>query len=420
MLGTETDHMTPGHRIDSDAFCPPRAAVLALALFAASGCSTGKTAWPDAARPSPNSAVTFSGDTATVSLTPVTSRLRKARGIGSFSRNVGCWVHVRPLTDADFPGSGKLTAATTQAFTNSHIRVEPDQGADYRVRATIQSARVDSCNNSFFNAGPFETDAQIDVGWRVDDRSGVPVYEGSTSGYGRAVANSFDIAPAVDAAIADAASRLFQTAAIERVLNRSAKVADPVRPPSADTGPSTPVRTRASEFSPILIAALPPGMTGTRIPAVTAVETVTTAGRSGAGFYISTDGYFLTASAIIGDSASAQIAPRTAAHVVRQDSVLGLSLLKSGETQSLVRPLRQRPLITDESLTLPDGGKFQIASVADSLGRFLITSPVPAGSPVLDGQGNIAGIVLQGSKGPLLVPIGQAFRSLGLGLALPN
>lgn len=380
------------------------------ALTLLGGCSTRENVWSDIARIPTSRPVALPGAAATVNLAPVASRLRKARGIGSYSRNVGCWVYVRQLTDADFPASPTLTAAAARAFEASQVRVsEAGRPADFRMRATILTARVDACNNSFFNAGPYEINAQFDVNWRVEDSNGVPVYDGSSSGVGHVSLPVMDITPAAEAAMTDAVTRLLQTAAVERALTRQPALVVPrPAPVQAPQSPGT------LAFAPILITGLQPRTESGRLAAVTDHETkVTVGGRSGAGFYISKDGYLLTASANLGDVA---IAPE--AQLLRQDAALGVALLKSGGGTAL--PLRQQSLGRGEILMLA-GGVIQIAAQPDAQGRFAVSnSAAPAGSPVLDSHDNVAGLIVTGPRGPLFVPIGLAFRKLNLGLALNN
>lgn len=375
---------------------PFRQAAAGLALLCTSACSARDGIWTNIGQVPPATQVRFQADTASVSLAPVVVGLRKDRAIGNLSRNVGCWVYVRQLTGADFPASDALTAALSRALVTSHVRQAADGRGELRLRGTLQSAQADTCNNSFFNKGPFEQNAQIVMGWRIEDANGARLYDGSTTGAAHLVNKQAGLDRVAEAAIADAAGRLLEVATVQQALSRD-------RAPPATITAAAPAARPAwptpAPLQPILIAAAPPRSA----PAA--------ASRSGVGFFISADGYFLTATSA---------APALGAQALRQDPALGVALFKSARATDAPLSIRQQPLGAADAL-FAGTDALRLLPSADPEGRRPIAAPAaPAGSAVLDGQGNVAGLVVDAEDGPRFVPIGRAFRGLGLGLALAD
>jgi len=101
---------------------------------------------------------------------------------------------------------------------------------------------------------------------------------------------------------------------------------------------------------------------------------------------------------------------------LRKDGSIGSALLKT--TSGHGGTLRQRPLGPGGALHGPDGMALYLRGPADALGRLPLASANATMGAPLDRDGAVAGVVVAGSTGPLLAPIGLIFQHLNLGLSL--
>jgi len=379
--------------------------ILAAVLMA--GCGARSGPWSDIA-PLPASSPHPIAGASSVDLLPIATRLRKDSSIGSYSRNVGCWVYVRTLTPADFPSPDALTAAAGQAFKTSGIAAVTGRAAALRVRGTVLRADIDACNNSFFNTGPYEINAQLYVSWKVDGPNGQTIYNGAVTGIGHVRRPDMDLRAAAAAAISDAVWRLLQMSAVEHGLT-NAGYAAPTAIPTATPQPANPppAAPPSPAMAPILIPLSAPDS------AWHAGATVAT----GAGVYLSDSGYLLTASVNLGGASAMMVQPGGSAQLVRADADLGVALLKTASGHG--GSIRQRPLVTGEALHDANGTALHLRGPADALGRLpLASANATMGAAALDKDGAIAGVVVAGPSGPLVAPIGLVFQHLNLGLSL--
>ena len=433
------------------------AAFLAVGL---AGCSTfggGPSSPPStggvpavAAAAVKTTPVVFTQPTAKVAIAPVTIQLPARRGLGTYTRNVDCWVYVRPIRDTDFPSGEPLTVEMRRALVNSKVDVVPGekadvaaaQGTDYLITGNVPVAHADLCINDFFNADPADVDAQVTVAWQVwSVRENRVVFQTTTTGTGSAKSPEQVITPAVLIAMGDATEQLLQSAVMQQYLTfghpNLPQVATPI-----PVGQPAPAGGQVVPQAAISPAAIPlPGLVtapgGVSAPAPVAASAqpilislpapgsasdlkagTVTIGKS-AGFYVGSEGYVITTAAAVGGGATVAVTDGTgksvSAQVVRRADAAGLALLKlPGAPASALPILPHRLAAGDKVTTL--GASGSVSGPAGSDGRVAAKlTGATAGAPVVDSAGNIVGVTESGGS---YLPIAAAFRALTLGVTL--
>jgi len=414
-----------------------RSALLVLLLAA---CSEGTPPAPIQHAP----LIRFTIPTGRIAVAPVTIELPPGRGIGSFSRNVDCWVHVRSIMPTDFPGGSVITDGIIRTLTGAGLKASSAPGsdlaaaggADYLLVASVPVAHADLCIDSIFDAGPADIDAQVSLSWHlwsVRDRR--VVYESTTTGTAHTVDPSQTIGSGVSAAVEDAARQLLQTAAFQQYLTYG-KVITP--PPAIEAAPgasapvpaggAAPIPTPPAGFQrPVVAETLPPILipvraaraAGTAIDGAAAKAATIRAGSNAAAFVLG-GGYLLTATATLdGVTAAIEAAPGRIvdARVIRRDDELGVALLKTDEALPAGLPIQpRRNAIGDAVFGIGAGGVIKGSvtgtRAAGGSDRVSLDASVP-GSPVLDSAGNVIGLKLPKDG---FVSIGLVFRALQLGV----
>jgi S1-C subfamily serine protease len=440
------------------------AAFLVLGL---AGCASSHSSAPAAgiapgAGPATplTSPVIFNQPTGKVAIAPVNIKLPERRGLGSYTRNVDCWVYVRPIRDSDFPSSEPMTDALRKALVGSKVDVLPGealdvaaaQGADYLVTGSVPIAHADLCINDFFNADPADVDAQVTVAWQVwSVRENRVVFQTTTSGNGSAKSPEQVITPAVLIAMSDATEQLLQSATMQQYLTfghmtvpqvttplpvaqGAAAVGAPVvaaaptatgapapaavvaaAPAAIDAGVAAPVLPRGV---PILVSLPATGAADLKAGSVT----VTSAQGKAAGFYVGQEGYIVTSAANLGGAVSVTVTNASGknevAQVVRRADEAGLALLKVANAPTAPLAIQPHRLAAGDKVTSfgaagPVTGA--VAGVAGRDGRLPVKldGDLP-GAAVVDTAGNIVGV----SGGGSYLPIAAAFRALTLGVTL--
>ena len=418
-----------------------------LMVFGVAGCSalggdapTPATSGAPAAALIRTTPIVFSQPTAKVAIAPVTINLPARRGLGSYTRNVDCWVYVRPIRDSDFPLGTPLTTEMRKALVGSKVDVVPGdkadvaaaQGADYLITGNVPIAHADLCINDFFNADPADVDAQVTVAWQVwSVRENRVIFQTTTTGTGSAKSPEQVITPAVLVAMGDATEQLLQSAAMQQYLT----FGHPNLPPITTPAPVGQVAPPAGVALPGLVTA--PG----GAPAAAAAPVATTAvpilvslpapggasdlkggtvtiGKT-AGFYVGSEGYVIASAAGVGAAASVSVTDGTGrslqALVVRRADAAGLALLKIGAAPAATLPILPHRLAAgDKVTTLGASGTVSGATGSDGRVPAKLAGAV-TGAPVVDGAGNIVGVAEGGGS---YLPIAAAFRALTLGVAL--
>jgi serine protease Do len=427
----------------------------ALLLLGVAGCSSSQDAAPGTASTSvpavslKTTPVVFSQPTAKVAIAPVTIKLPERRSLGSYTRNVDCWVYVRPIRDTDFPSGFPLTDAMRQALIASKVDVVAGekadvaaaQGTDYLITGNVPQAHADLCIDDFFNAAPADVDAQVTVIWQVwSVRENRVVFQTTTTGSGSAKNAEQVITPAVLLAMGDATEQLLQSASMQQYLTfghpvlpqvylpapvgqtapvsqvaPTGQLAPPVAVPlpglvAAPGGGAVAVSAAAPLATPILVSLPAPG------GAADAKSGSVVIGK-GAGFFVGTEGYVVASATAVGGATSVTVTDGAGrsltAQVVRRADAQGLALLKVAEAPAAALPiLPHRLAVGDKVSSL--GASGTVSGVAGGMVSAKLAG-VPAGAPVLDGSGNIAGVA---ESGGTILPIAAAFRALSLGVTL--
>jgi S1-C subfamily serine protease len=388
--------------------------------------------------------VVFTQPTAKVAIAPVTIKLPERRSLGTYTRNVDCWVYVRPIRDSDFPSGGPLTDAERQALVGSKVDlvagdkadVAAAQGTDYLITANVPLAHADLCIDDFFNAAPADVDAQVTVAWQVwSVRENRVVFQTTTTGTGSAKSPEQVITPAVLAAMADATTALLQNATMQQYLTfghpNLPQIVTPI--PVGQAAPVGPAAVPAVVSLPGLVAA--PG----GAPVVAAVPVQATPilvslpapgsaadAKAGsvmigktAGFYVGEEGYLIASAAGVGGAASVTVTDGAGkslpAQVIRRADAQGLALLKIAGTPAAPLPIQPRRLAVGDKVTSLNASG-AVAGAAGSDGRVPAKlGGAVAGAPVLDAAGTIVGVSEGGGS---YLPIAAAFRALSLGVTL--
>lgn len=426
----------------------------ALLAVGVAGCSTfgGSPSAPPAAGGIPAVAaaavkttpVVFNQPTAKVAIAPVTIKLPERRGLGSYTRNVDCWVYVRPIRDSDFPPGAPLTIEMRKALVGSKVDVVEGerydvagaQGVDYLITANVPVAHADLCINDFFNADPADVDAQVTVAWQVwSVRENRVVFQTTTTGTGSAKSPQQVITPAVLLAMGDATEQLLQSAVMQQYLTfghpNLPQVATPL-PVGQLAAPIGQAPAPAAIPLPGLVTAPGGAPAPAPVPA-SALPILVTLPASGssdlkagtvmigksAGFYVGDEGYVITSAAAVGGAATVTVTDASGkslpAQVVRRADTAGVALLKlAGAPASTLAILPHRLAAGDKVATL--GASGSVAGAAGSDGKVPAKlAGASAGAPVVDGAGYIVGVAE--SNGSYL-PIAAAFRALSLGVTL--
>jgi S1-C subfamily serine protease len=399
--------------------------------------------------PIPSAAtVSFNVPTGKLAVAPIKVQLNWRNGIGTYYRNVDCWVRVRSIMPEDIPHYSQLTAEVQRALKQAQLTVidgQPEDaaaatGADYLLIGTIPEAHADLCIDNFFNDGPADVDAQVAITWQlVSVRDKQVVFQTNTSGSARASDPKQHIDAGVMAAIDDATKQLLQTVTVQQYLtfghvvtpSPQAVAAGGVVPPGGQAPipapPGSFVRPSAT-LSALLIpvkSARPEGTTLDRAAARAATVTVTPiAGRPGAGIVIG-DGYVLTTASLIGDATSVVVVPapgKTAeGRLVRKDADLDLALLKVDEALPEPLPLHPRRLAVGEKVfAVGTGGVVggSITAIKATGGHDQAKfEGASVGGPVLDASGNVIGVLQANGN---FMSIGSVFRALNLGAQLTD
>ena len=413
----------------------------ALLVFGVAGCASHDNAAgvpAVAAAAVKTTPVVFTQPTAKVAIAPVTIKLPERRSLGSYTRNVDCWVYVRPIRDSDFPFGGPLTDAERQALVGSKVDLvagdKPDvaaaQGTDYLITANVPLAHADLCIDDFFNAAPADVDAQVTVAWQVwSVRENRVVFQTTTTGTGSAKSPEQVITPAVLAAMSDATTQLLQNATMQQYLTfghpnlpqivTPIPVGQPAPPagvplPGLVTAPAgAPVVAPVSvQATPILVSLPAPGS------AADAKAGSVTIGKT-AGFYVGEEGYLIASAAGVGGAASVTVTDGAGkslpAQVIRRADAQGLALLKIAGTPAAPLPIQPRRLAVGDKVTSLNATG-AVAGAAGSDGRVPAKlAGAVAGAPVLDAAGNVVGVSEGGGS---YLPIAAAFRALSLGVTL--
>jgi len=391
--------------------------------------------------------VVFNQPTAKVAIAPVTIKLPERRGLGTYTRNVDCWVYVRPIRDSDFPPGGPLTVEMRNALVGSKVDVVPGekadvaaaQGVDYLITANVPLAHADLCINDIFNADPADVDAQVTVAWEVwSVRENRVVFQTTTTGTGSAKSPQQVITPAVLLAMADATEQLLQSAVMQQYLTFGhptlPQVATPI-PVGQNVPVGAPVGVAAAPASiplPGLVTA-PGGVPAPAPVPASALPILVTLPASGssdlkagtvmigksAGFYVGDEGYVITAATAVGAAATVTVTDASGksmtAQVVRRADAAGLALLKvAGAPASALPILPHRLAAGDKVTSLGASGSVSGAPGSDGKVAAKLTG-ASAGAPVVDAAGNIVGVA-EGNGSYL--PIAAAFRALTLGVTL--
>jgi hypothetical protein len=385
---------------------------------------------------------TFNQPTGKVALAPLVSELDPDHAIGTYFRNVDCWVFVRPTVPRDLPGVGRLTEEVRDTLKGSKLTILAPGAADadFVLTGTIPEAHADLCIDNVFNEGPADIDAQVTISWQLlSARDKQVLFQTTTSGSGRAIDPNERVDTGVIAAIDEAAKQLLQTAAFQQyvtfghvVVPTPAAVASGFVPPGGQAPipvPPAGIPRPETTFSAILVpvkAARPD--TATLDHAAARAATVLVApvtGASGAGIVLG-DGYVLTTASLVGDAASVvvTVAPGKTeeGRLVRKDAALDIALLKVAAALPAPLPLHPRRVAVGDKVFGVGAGGVVAGAVTEtraSGGRDTVKfdGAAEAGGPVLDASGNVIGLLQAGGT---YASIGTVFRTLGLGAQLSD
>jgi hypothetical protein len=411
--------------------------------LALAGCDTGTKLPPLP----PASPVSFTVPTGKIAVAPLVSQLDPGRAIGTYFRNVDCWVFVRPTVPRDLPSVSQLTAAVQSTLKQSMLTVLPGMpgnaaeatGADYLLTGTIPQAHADLCIDNIWNEGPADIDAQVTIAWQlISVKDKQVLYQTTTTGAARASDPAQHIEAGVIAAVDEATRQLLQTATIQQYLTfghvvtpTPVAVAGGVVPPGGQgpipTPPGMAVRP-AALLGAILVPVKPQrpdnaALDRTAARAATVMVAVP-GGRPAAGIVIG-DGYVLTAASVIGDAVAAMITvspgKSAEARLVRKDAELDVALLKTDEALPPALPLHPRRVaVGDKIFGVGQGGVAagSVAATRSSGGhdQAALDGAEPGG-PVLDSNGNVIGLLQANGN---YLSIGSAFRALNLGTQLTD
>ncbi|MEA2755390.1 MAG: Trypsin-like peptidase domain [Aliidongia sp.] len=411
--------------------------VLGLAL---AGCDTGTKLPPLP----PASPVSFTMPTGKIAVAPLVSQLDPNRVIGTYNRNVDCWVFVRPTVPRDLPNMMQLTSAVQSALKQSKLTVLPGTpadaaGADYLLTGTIPQAHADLCIDNIWNEGPADIDAQVTVAWQlVSVKDKQVLYQTSTTGAARASDPGQRLDAGVVAAVDEATRQLLQTATFQQYLTfghvvapTPAAIAGGVVPPGGQgpiPAPPGAVVRPAAMLGAVLVPVKPQRPDSAALDRIAAraaiVPVAVPGGRPGSGIVIG-DGYVLTTASTVGDAVAAvvMVSPGKAAEarLVRKDAELDVALLKTDETLPPALPLHPRRVaVGDKIFGVGHGGVVAgtIAAIRSSGGhdRVALEGAEPGG-PVLDASGNVIGLLQADGN---YLSIGSVFRALNLGAQLTD
>jgi hypothetical protein len=415
-----------------------------LTLLGLAACSSDEPPPPPIQHAPP---VAFDMPTGRLALGPITVDLPVRRGIGTYYRNVDCWVRVRSIMPEDFPGGDAVETEVAKVLADAKLKVTKVAGtdvaaaggADYLLVATVPSAHADLCIDSFFNDGPADIDAQVALSWRlwsVKDRR--VVYESTTTGTGRAKDEAQTINAGVMAAIDDATRQLLQVTATQqyltygRVVTPAVSVATPAAPP-VPAGGAAPIPAPPAGFQrPVMAETLPPILVpvraarpaGATVDAAAARLATVTVGGAGAGIVLG-DGYILTAAAVLGDGFSVAVelghGQTVDARVIRRDAESGVALIRVDAALPPALPVQpRRNAVGDRIYGVGPGGLVQgtISATRAAGGRDAVklAGAVPGG-PVIDAAGNVIGVLLPDGG---FVSAGTVFRALQMGAQLSD
>jgi S1-C subfamily serine protease len=415
----------------------------ALFVLALGGCDAG----PKLPALPPAAAVSFTVPTGKIAVAQLASQLDPDRPIGTYFRNVDCWVFVRPTVPKDLPKMPRLTEAVQDTLKQAQLTVLPGMpadaaaasGADYLLTGTLPEAHADLCIDNIWNDGPADIDAQVTIGWKlISVHDNQVVYQTSTSGAARASDPNEHVDAGVIAAVNEATKQLLQTVTFQQYLTfghvvtpTPEAVAGGVVPAGGQkpipTPPSSFVRPAAT-LGAILVPVRPPrpenAVLDREAARAATVPVAVNGGKPGAGIVIG-DGYVLTSAAVIGDAVSVVVttAPGKTAEgrLVRKDADLDVALLKTDGTLPQPVPLHpRRTVIGDKIFGVGAGGVVSgsVTATRASGGHDLVTlAGAEIGGPVLDVNGNVIGLLQANGN---YLSIGSAFRALNLGTQMTD
>jgi|GEM_PF-6862543 S1-C subfamily serine protease len=416
---------------------------MVCSLLALTGCDSAPKQQPLP----PAATVNFTMPTGKIAVAPLVSQLDPDRAIGTYFRNVDCWVFVRPTVPRDLPRSVELTAEVQSALKQAKLTVLPGTpadaaaatGADYLLVATMPQAHADLCIDNIFNEGPADIDAQVTIAWKlISVRDKQLLYQTSTSGAARASDPNQRVDAGVIAAVDEATKQLLQTVTFQQYITfghvvtpAPAAVAGGVVPPGGQGPiPEPPGSTlhSAALLAPILVPVKSPRPDGAALDRAAAsaatVQVAAIGSAPGAGIVIG-DGYVLTTAGVIGDAVSVAVTTSPGKTVegrlVRKDADVDVALLKVEEALPPALPLHPRRVaIGDKIFGVSLGGIVAGSVTATRLsgGRDRAAlEGAETGGPVLDASGNVMGLLQAGGN---YLSIGSAFRALSLGTQLTD
>lgn len=231
------------------------AALLTLTALAACG---GGSIKPQPEVPVRSQPVVFNVPTGKIALGRVDVALPNRRGIGTYYRNIDCFVRVRSIMNTDFPGDDQIADEIRKDLIEAKLTVIPGtfgsaaqaKDADYYLTASIPAAHADLCIDNFFLDGPADIDAQVQVTWRlVSVKDGQVVLETNTTGSAKAKDETQKIDAGAFAAVHEATRQLLDSVTLQQYLTfgrivtaQPAAVASGVAIPAGgapDSGPAT-------------------------------------------------------------------------------------------------------------------------------------------------------------------------------------
>jgi S1-C subfamily serine protease len=411
-------------------------AVLAVLVLAACDSTPKRPPLP------PASLVTFTVPTGKVALAPLVSQLDPDHAIGTYFRNVDCWVFVRPTVPRDLPNMATLSSEVESTLQHSKLTVLPNgaAGADFILSGTIPDAHADLCIDNVFNEGPADIDAQVTIAWQLlSARDKQVLFQTTTSGSARASDPKQRVDAGVILAVDEAAKQLLQTATFQQyvtfghvVAPSPAAVAGGFVPPGGQGPiPVPPAGIARPEvgFPAILVpvkAARPDTAPLDRAAARAAtVPVAPITGASGAGIVLG-DGYVLTTASLLGDAVSVVVttAPGKTeeGRLVRKDASVDVALLKVDAPLPAPLPIHPRRVaVGDKVFGVGPGGVVAgtVTGTRGAGGRDSVKfdSAAETGGPVLDASGNVIGLLQPGGS---YASVGTVFRTLGLGAQLSD
>jgi hypothetical protein len=383
-------------------------------------------------------AVTFAGRTGKIALAPVINQLPQRHPIGTYFRNLDCWVWVRPVMDSDFPATPQLAEPIRAALTAAKLTLVPGEpadvaaasGADFLLVAKVPEAHVDMCLNNVWNEGPTDVDAQVAVSWQlwsVIDRK--VVAESTTTGTAHASDPSDRIDAGVFAGLTEATRQWLQIATVQQALTFGRVAAPAVAPGGATVVGAAPPAPAAAPVHPtaVLGAILVPVRSARPDSAgidAAAAKAAVLPSASGAVVVVG-DGYLLGSTALIGEGILETVSlpggRKATVRVIRKDAETGIVLLRTDETLPLGLPLHPRRVAPGDKVSGvgPSGiVAGDVVATKATGGADKVRLPGAwVGGPVLDEAGNVIGILQPGGG---WLPIGRAFRALELGAQMTD